>query len=340
MKREASGKVKQELKRNPQLKDVYRNINKDLQKIEVKLHELCRHSNPMISEIGDYIFQKTGKRLRPALLTLCANLFDYQGDAHILMGALVETIHSASLIHDDIIDNSARRRGKRTVHARWGPNITVLLGDFLYIKTIGRSLESGYRDITQTLIDITSQMIEGELQEYYLSGNLKIEEHEYLDILNKKTASLFSASCRIGGILGRATEKNLARLSNFGTYIGLSFQIIDDLLDYTGDEQILGKPVLSDMKEGRITLPLIYTMNHDGTKNRDLLLKIFRKERLEREAQIQIINMVKSNGALDYTFSKARYYAQKAEEIVSGLPESVYRDSLSVIPPYILSRNK
>lgn len=340
MKREASFRINKELRRNPELKDVYRNINEDLQKIEAKLQELCGHPNPLIAEIGKYIFQKSGKRLRPALLTLCANLFNYQGDDHILMGALVETIHSASLIHDDIIDNSDRRRGRDTVHARWGPNVTVLLGDFLYIKTIGRSLHSGFHDVTQTLINITSQMIEGELQEYYLSGNLKIEEEEYLDILNKKTASLFSASCRIGGILGGATEANLTHLSKFGTYIGLSFQIIDDLLDYTGDEQILGKPVLSDMKEGRITLPLIYTMNHDGAKNRDLLLKIFRKERLERDAQAQIIQMVKSNGALDYTLAKARTYARKAEEVISHLPESDYRQSLSLIPPYILSRRR
>lgn len=340
MKRKASVRINQELNRNPELRDVYTNIKADLKQIEVKLQQLCRHPNPLIAEIGNYIFKKSGKRMRPALLTLCSNLFNYQGRDHILMGALVETIHTASLIHDDIIDNSDRRRGKETVHARWGPNITVLLGDFLYIKTIGRSLESGYHDITQTLIDITSQMIEGELQEYYLSGNLKIGEDEYLDILNKKTASLFSASCRIGGILGKTTTENLDRLSEFGTNIGLSFQIIDDLLDYTGNEQILGKPVLSDMKEGRITLPLIYTMNHDGTKNRDLLLKIFRKEQLESEAQIQIINMVKSNGALDYTLSKARHYAQKAEEVISGFPESVYRDSLSLIPPYILSRKR
>lgn len=333
-------RIKQEIKKNPALKDVYADVNNDLQKIEHELKSFCRHPNPLISEIGNYIFKKSGKRMRPALLLLCANLFNYRGADHILMGALVETIHSASLIHDDIIDNSDRRRGKETVHARWGPNITVLLGDFLYIKTIGHSLAAGYHDITQTLLDITTQMIEGEMQEYYLSGNLKIEESEYLDILNKKTASLFSASCRIGGLLGKTSPKNLALISEFGTNVGLSFQIIDDLLDYTGDEKVMGKPVLSDMKEGRITLPLIYTMNHDGTENRDLLLKIFRKENLEKDSQAEIINMVKSNGALDYTFSKARHYARKAEEIIAEFPESSYQNSLSLIPPYILSRKK
>jgi octaprenyl-diphosphate synthase len=201
-------------------------------------------------------------------------------------------------------------------------------------------MASGYQDITQVLIDLTSQMIEGELQEYYLSGNLKIEEHEYLDILHKKTASLFSASCRMGGILGRASTENLTKLSDFGINIGLAFQIIDDLLDYTGNASILGKPVLSDMKEGRITLPLIYTMNHDGSKNRELLSRIFRKERLGKEAQSQIVAMVKSNGALDYTLNKARHYACKAEDMIAEFPKSIYRDSLALIPPYILSRKK
>jgi len=188
-----------------------REIQQDMAEVEEELKQFIKSPNKIISEISSYLFQNAGKRIRPALLILCSKLCGYKGNEHILMSSLVETIHTASLLHDDIIDNSEVRRGKKSVHAKWGPNITVLLGDYLYIKTIGHSLQSQHRQIVQILTDITAKMIEGELNEYYVSWNLDIDEKVYLDIINKKTASLFSASCQIGGILGKASEKEKAK---------------------------------------------------------------------------------------------------------------------------------
>lgn len=329
-----------QLIKSQSLKDLYLNIQKDLDKVEDKLRLFSDSSNKLIAEISAYLFQKTGKRIRPALLLLCSKLFGYKGKEHIFTATLVETIHTASLIHDDIIDHSTLRRGKESIHSKWGPNITVLLGDYLYIKSIGYSLRSSYPQIIQILTDISARMIEGELSEYYESGNLDLVEKDYLDIINKKTASLFSASCQIGGVLGNATQKEENLLVDYGLNLGMSFQIIDDLLDFTGDEKILGKPILSDLSEGRITLPLIYTLNNDGKANQKRIKELIRQKNLEKDSQDEILNIVKSNGALEYTYQKAEEFSIKSKELMARFPESIHREALTLLPDFILNRKK
>ena len=331
---------KSQIKKIPYIQELYRDISRDLRDVEEKLKLFTMSPNKIISEISTYLFQSSGKRIRPALLILCAKLRGYKGKEHIIMSSLVETIHTASLLHDDIIDNSEVRRGRESVHSRWGPNITVLLGDYLYIKTISHSLESKHKQIVQILTDITSKMIEGELNEYYVSWNLDINENDYLDIINKKTASLFSASCRIGGILGMASEEEENALAEFGTNLGMIFQIVDDILDYTGDEHTLGKPVLSDLREGRITLPLIYTLNNDGKENRKRITKLLKEKELNTASLDQILNIIRSNGALDYSKKKAQEYSVHSKTLIQKMPPSIYRDALSLFPDYILNRNK
>jgi octaprenyl-diphosphate synthase len=331
--------INAQLEQNVSLMDLYKSIQQDLVKVENTLELFTKSKNPLISEISDYLFKKAGKRIRPALLMLCARLFDYEGDDHILMSALVETIHTASLIHDDIIDHSDVRRGRPTVHATWGSNITVLLGDYLYIKTLNLAVQSKHREVIEILTDTSAQMIDGELYEYYLSGNLQLEENDYLDILDKKTASLFRASCLIGGILSDTSDKVRDLLAEYGRNLGMSFQIVDDLLDYTGDINTLGKPVLSDLEEGRITLPLIYTLNHDGKENKDRITQLIQQKELGKETKSEILKIVESNGALDYTYKKAESYALKSKEILNQFPQSIYRDSLDLVPDFVLNRN-
>ncbi|MGD9344928.1 MAG: polyprenyl synthetase family protein [Candidatus Aminicenantes bacterium] len=337
--RDAKTFIKSQLEQNVSLLDLYKTIQQDLQKVESTLELFTKSKNPLISEISDYLFKKAGKRIRPALLMLCARLFGYEGDDHILMSALVETIHTASLIHDDIIDHSDIRRGRPTVHATWGPNITVLLGDYLYIKTLNLAVQSKHREVIQILTDTSAQMIDGELYEYYMSRNLQLDEKDYLDILDKKTASLFRASCLIGGILCDTSEKERELLAAYGRNLGMSFQVVDDLLDYTGDIGTLGKPVLSDLEEGRITLPLIYTLNHDGKKNQDRIIQLIQKKDFGKETKSEILAIVESNGALEYTYRKAERYALKSKEILNHFPPSIYRDSLDLVPDFVLNRN-
>lgn len=332
--------IKKQIKKDPSIKNLYSTIKNDLNEIDNKIKGFTYSPNPLIKEISNYLFKKPGKKIRPAILTLCAKLCNYTGTDHILMGTLVEMIHTASLIHDDIIDDSDKRRGKDTVHTRWGPNITVLLGDYLYINTIGASLNTEHLEITKTLLQASAKMIEGEMNEYYLSGDLTITEEDYLDILNKKTASLFSACSQIGGRLARADEEHITMLKKFGTHFGMSFQLIDDLLDYSGNPESLGKPILSDLREGRITLPLIYTFNNDGHENRNHISDLFNQKNFSKYSLKKIIDIVKSNGALDYTFQKANEFSTSARNILNDFPKSDYRESLFRISDYILHRNK
>jgi octaprenyl-diphosphate synthase len=183
-------------------------------------------------------------------------------------------------------------------------------------------------------------MIEGELHEYHMSGNLELTEDDYLGIITKKTASLFAASCRIGAILGEAETELEHNMAEYGMALGMSFQIIDDLLDYTGDHKKLGKPVLSDLSEGRITLPLINTLNQSGDGVRAHLTELFQSKDRDPQAKKKILDIVRSNGALDYTYQQAFSYTRKAQALAASLPRSRYRDSLERIPEYVLFRNK
>ena len=322
------------------LNDVYNHIRAELEKVEDKLKTFSSSPNPLISEISQYLFQKKGKRIRPALLILCSKLLGYRGDEHILMSALVEFIHTASLIHDDIIDNADRRRGRDSVHTRWGPNISVLLGDYLYIKTLGLSLDSPHPSIVQILTDVSARMIDGELTEYSSSGRLDTSEQDYLEIIDQKTASLFAAACQIGAVLGKATPKQEGQLIDYGRNLGMTFQIIDDLLDFQGDEDEMGKPVLSDLSEGRITLPLIYTLRNDGSSSRSRLRSLMKKKTLAKGSRKEILDIIRANGALEYTYRQAEEFSLRAREIASQFPESAHREALALLAEFVLARNK
>lgn len=321
------------------LNEIYQAIDSDLQAVENCLQTMTFSSNPFLAEIHRFLFQKKGKRLRPALVILSTKLFGYDGQDHILMASLVECVHTASLIHDDIVDNSRLRRGRSTVHARWGTNLSVLLGDHLYIQAINWLLQSGHDAIIRLLSKTVSQMIEGEISEFLVSGNFELSEKEYLEIIMKKTASLFGASCAIGGLLAKAGEEKLHLISDFGSYLGLAFQIIDDILDYLGDEKILGKPTFSDLNEGRITLPLIHSLSQNGHPSREKIIQLARIRPLgEKERQEILILLAKSN-SFNYSFDKAKEFVLKGQELLGKLPFSSYRQSLEGLAKYVLYRN-
>jgi octaprenyl-diphosphate synthase len=322
-----------------QLDGIYRSIQKDLDEVESRLREMSGSSNPLIAEINRYLFQKGGKRIRPALLILSARMCGYTGADHIFWSALVEIIHTASLIHDDIVDNSTLRRGQDTVHAKWGPNISVLLGDFLYIQSIAMALKTKTYPLIDILADMTARMVEGELIEFSVNGSPDLSEDIYFEILDKKTAGLFAASCRIGGLLAGIPPRSGERLEEFGTALGLSFQIIDDILDFNGDEKTLGKPVLSDFREGRFTLPLLHAIRTAGGKDRAHLLDLIEHRKTRADAPQQVQEIVRASGSLDHAFERAAGFARKAKDILAEFPPSEHRDSLARIADLILQRN-
>lgn len=332
------GQARREMNRLD-FKDIYRNIQTELEEVEEQLRLISSSSNKLIAEINSYLFQQKGKRIRPALVILCSKLFNYQGKENIFLASLVEIIHTASLIHDDIIDNTTSRRGRDSVHKKWGPNITVLLGDYLYIKSINLSLLSRHKEIINLLTNISLRMIEGELTEYYLSGNFDILEEDYLDILQKKTASLFSGCCQIGGILGNASSEEESYLVDYGQNLGMCFQIVDDLLDISGDEETLGKPILSDLSEGRITLPIIHSLQDNGQRTRQKIIQLVKKKNYGKEIQKEILDLLSSSGSLDYAYNKAAEFSSRSKEIIGKFPESDYRKSLSLLADFVLSRS-
>lgn len=321
------------------LDDLYRGIQSDLNDVESRLREISASSNPLIAEVNRYLFQKGGKRIRPALLILSAKMCGYKGADHVFWSALVEIIHTASLIHDDIVDNSTLRRGQDTVHAKWGANISVLLGDFLYIQSIALALKTKIYPLIDLLADVTVAMVEGELIEFSMSGRADLSEEVYLEILDKKTAALFSCACRIGGLLAGISPGQQEKLHEFGTSLGLAFQIVDDLLDFKGEEKSMGKPVLSDFREGRITLPLIHAVSAARGRDRARLVELIENRKTRSDAPRQVRDIVLAAGGLDSAYERAADYVRKAKESLAEFPAAEHRQSLERIADLVLQRN-
>jgi octaprenyl-diphosphate synthase len=333
--------IKAKVQGQADLKRLYAHIQSRLGDVEQELRRITRSSNPIISDIGSYLFQNSGKRIRPALVLLCSRMAGGRaGRDEVLSAALVELLHTASLLHDDIIDDSDTRRGRTTVHLKWGPNITVLMGDFLYIKSLALSLTSRRDRLTGILTDVSVRMIEGELAEYRQSGNLSLTEREYLDIIDRKTASLFSASCRIGALLGGASAEEEESLAEYGTNLGLAFQVIDDLLDYAGDEKTMGKPALSDLSEGRVTLPLIDALRQDGRADRARVRRLLPRVKSDPESREEILGIIRSGPSLENTYLRAEEFSRRARESLEGFPSSAHRRSLSLLAEFVLRRNR
>ncbi len=246
------------------LKDIVRLVEDDLARVEEVFRAQVRSDVRLVGEIGRYVQEGGGKRVRPALLLLAGRLCGYRGERAVTLASTVEFIHTASLLHDDIIDEATTRRGRRSVNSRWGNDITVLLGDFLYTKSMAMALSQDNLRILRLLSDVTLRLIEGEILEIERNGNLRVTEEDHLDTIRRKTADLFAACTRIGAILGEVGEERERALGSYGLNLGLCFQMVDDLLDFTAEEKTLGKPVANDLREGKVTLPMIFLLRRGG----------------------------------------------------------------------------
>ncbi len=322
------------------MSSLYKEIRSDLDRVEDRLESWSRSANPLTAEVSGYVLRKKGKRLRPALVLLTSRLFSPGSEESVFLASLVELIHTASLIHDDIIDKADVRRGKESVHAKWGPNITVLLGDYLYIKSIGLSLQSRHDRVIRLLADVSARMIEGELDEYALSGDLGITEVHYLNIVENKTAVLFAACCRIGAIIGLASPEEEEAVADFGLNLGKTFQIVDDLLDFTGDPGVLGKPVLSDLAEGRVTLPLIGALKAGGRSERERIKGLIGRKDIAADERRGLLESLAAVGAFDYANGKAREFAEKSLECLGRFPDSTPRETLIRLAVFVLTRTR
>jgi octaprenyl-diphosphate synthase len=328
-------------KSSPDLAQIFEPIRADLEQVN---HEFGRHVQShvdLIPKIGQYIQTSGGKRIRPAVLLMAARLCGYDGDRAVLHAAVVEFIHTATLVHDDIIDDSDLRRGRLAVHSRWGNDITVLLGDYLYIKSMALALTHDTLEIVRVLCDVTLHMIEGELYQLTKNGDADISEDEHFDIIRRKTAYLFGGCAQIGGMLGNASTDQQQALREYGFNLGIAFQIVDDLLDFTGDTQVVGKPLGSDLREGKVTLPLIHLLrqSNDGAGRR-IVGDIIASRTVAAEQWSELLRSLKEHASIDYAVRRASEYAERAKKPLYAFPPSSERDALLALPDYVLSRDR
>jgi octaprenyl-diphosphate synthase len=323
-----------------ELAQIFEPIRDDLERVE---REFIRHVESrvqLIPQMGRYIQSSGGKRLRPALLLMTARLAKYEGDRAVLYGSVVEFIHTATLVHDDIIDESDLRRGRAAVHSRWGNDITVLLGDYLYIKSMALALTQDSLDVIRLLCDVTLRMIEGELFQLTKNGDIDISLDEHFDIIRRKTAHLFGGCAQIGGMLGATSREQQEALWEYGFNLGIAFQLVDDLLDYTADESALGKPIGSDLREGKVTLPIINLLERGGEPARTLVGDIVRDKTVSREQWNELRRMLAAHDATAGALRQAQHYGTLAQQHLSIFPPSAERDALMALPDYILSRDR
>jgi octaprenyl-diphosphate synthase len=323
-----------------ELAQIFEPIREDLDAVE---REFVRHIESrvqLIPEIGRYIQTSGGKRVRPALLLMAARLGGYRGESAVLYASVVEFIHTATLVHDDIIDGSDLRRGRLAVHSRWGNDITVLLGDYLYIKSMALALTQDSLDLIRLLCDVTLRMIEGELYQLTKTGDVDIAEDEHLEIIRRKTAYLFGGCAQIGGILGGATQEQAQALREYGFNLGIAFQLVDDLLDFTADQEALGKPVGGDLREGKVTLPVIYLLQRAGASARPIIERVVRERTVTTAEWQEIREMLAEHRATEAAYARAVEFATEAKRYLDVYPVSRERDLLLALPDYVLSRDR
>src|SRR5579864_1179192 len=320
-------------------REIFDLVRDDLVLVE---QELTRHTSAAfepVSEITSYLLGGGGKRLRPALLLLSAR---YAGQTNsegaIRLGAVVELLHSATLIHDDVIDSANTRRGRPSANARWGNHRSVLVGDWLYMLSFQMALEERNFRILDILIDLTQKMVEGELIQLEKIGRIDVTEEDALRLATYKTACLFSGCARLGAVLGGLDGDAEEALAEYGRYAGLAFQLVDDVLDFTASTEQLGKPVLSDLKEGKVTLPLIYAMENGHRDAREMVARVLEEKEFHSVRPETLVALVHESGALERARNLAHEYARRAKACLNGHGDSEYARALRTLPDFILER--
>jgi octaprenyl-diphosphate synthase len=313
-------------------------IGDDLEKVDQEFRKNLKSSVPLISAIGEYLLLSGGKRFRAKLLLLSAKLCGYQGDFHISMASLIEFIHTATLLHDDVVDRAQLRRGIDSANSKWGNEASVLVGDFLFTKCFSLLVQSENWKILQTISKATTIMAEGELEELIRTNDLSLKEESYLSIIARKTASLISAATQIGAILGNVSEEKESALSEFGMNVGIAFQLIDDHLDYTSNEEEFGKKIGIDLHDGKITLPLISTLNHCNQEEEAFIRKIVESNPITKDAFFRVVEIIERYHGIQYTWEKAKGYVERAKDYLRLFPNSKEKEALCALADYVLER--
>ena len=315
-------------------------VGPELSLVEEEFERQVSHGPEIVSSIGRYLREGGGKRVRPALLLLAAKaVCGSAGSSAVRMATVMEMLHTATLVHDDIIDEARVRRGRPSVNATWGNDITVLMGDWLYMTAFDITLRERSFEILDVLTSMTRLMTEGELIQLTMIGNSGITESEHLDIVRRKTAYMFSACAEVGAIVAKASPEERRALGRYGLSVGIAFQLIDDLLDFVSTEDKLGKPVANDLREGKLTLPLIYLLEEGVHEHRRMIETVIAEQGFASVAREELVGLLRENSALDRARAQARLYAGEATEALDIFPPSDYVEALRSVPRFILERD-
>jgi octaprenyl-diphosphate synthase len=319
------------------LEQLYALIGPDMKAVDAVIRHRLHSEVVLVRQVAEYIIQSGGKRLRPALVLLAAGALDYRGTHHHDLAAVVEFIHTATLLHDDVVDESALRRGRDTANAMFGNAASVLVGDFLYSRAFQMMVEVDDMRVMRVLSDATNVIAEGEVLQLMNCHDADVDEERYLQVIRYKTAKLFEAAGQLGAILGGASPEVERGLADYGMHLGTAFQIIDDVLDYSGAEAETGKHLGDDLAEGKPTLPLIYVMQHGAPEQAALVRNAI--EQGGRDDFAAVLAVVRGSGALDHARRVAEAEARLAIEAISDLPSSQYKESLLQLPAFAVSRS-
>jgi octaprenyl-diphosphate synthase len=314
-------------------------VEEDLKDIEAALNQNLNPHVEMVRETAGHLIFSGGKRIRPLLNMLCARLCGYTDEFIKKFSTIIEFLHTATLLHDDVVDNAAIRRGKPVAHTIWGAPVTVLVGDFLLARALHIAAETENPKIIKVIAEITESMCQGEIIQLIKKGDLRLTEKEYMDVIQRKTGFLIQGACQTGAILAGAPIEVENKLSEYGYHIGIAFQIADDLLDYTSDTKVLGKAIGADLKEGKLTLPIIHTLENAGAKDRVWMEKMITGKNFTDNEFKKMIQLMHDTGGIRYCREIAENHIRDAKNIIASFPSSKTTETLLLIADYTLNRN-
>jgi octaprenyl-diphosphate synthase len=320
--------------------DVWDAYRQELDGVEHQVRNNLTSSVTLVNTVAAHILTSGGKRIRPLLLLLSARLCGYGGREHHQLGSLVEFIHTATLLHDDVVDDADIRRGKRTARKVWGNQISILVGDYLYSKAMCKVVEFRSQSINEVLAEACKKMAEGEVLQLYYNGNPAIPETDYIKIVEHKTAGLIAASCRMGAILADATESQQDALFRFGQYLGIAFQVADDTLDYTANGDCLGKTLGQDLRQGKATLPLLHLLRNCSESDRQMIKDRMETRTITDEDLQRLIQLMGEYGSIAYAMDRAQSYIAAAKQELNTFEDSTAKRALSVAADYMVTRDR
>jgi len=315
-------------------------IGNDLKLVEEQFRKDLESEVPLIRKVGEYVLASGGKRIRPAMLLLAARLCGYDGNQAIPLASVVEFIHTATLLHDDVVDSATLRRGLASANTLWGNEASVLIGDFLFSKSFSLMVGAGSLDVLRVMSRATTIIAEGEVLQLLCTGDVELSEERYIEVVKAKTAVLLAAACQCGAILGGVSAEKEQALADFGMELGIAFQLMDDALDYVASEAEFGKSIGHDLEEGKMTLPLIHTLKNCTTDERDGIVAVVEQDELSTDDFAMVSDLVNRYGGIEYTVERARSCVQACAGHLECFPASECKKALLELAEYVVTRNR